>query len=347
MDSLTSSIIRCNLKLALDNPTGGFGDCFPNSIVQQCRRPEVKTWLMKHRPIANFTSAQTVRLKVTTFALDSREQAIVNLRTKYEIEIAPVDKKSWKEYWDQMGRRGTWVDHIFIQMTAWFMNLDILILTTSSQSENPFIHISGNIKNTLENISGPPLILGNYTNVHYQSLIPHKQEFQSTANSNKQEATDKILLKEAEQDEFIFLQDGMTIIFKSSQLMRFTCPFCNQELISLGKHINNKSCQIHKLPIDKKQFDAQLESFKEGFRLEMNRKRKQKSRIKLLKEKGPEIIKAEMNKQKIESRKNLRDKKRSRDHQSRNEQTENEKYSQIKTRERSKSCNGRIEQTKG
>ena len=94
MDSLTSTIIRCNLKLALDNPTGGFGDCFPNSIVQQCRRPEVKTWLMKNRPMANFTSAQTLRLKVTTFALESRKQAVLNLRTKYEKEMAPVDKKS-------------------------------------------------------------------------------------------------------------------------------------------------------------------------------------------------------------------------------------------------------------
>ena len=235
MDSLTSTIIRCNLKLTLDNPTGGFGDCFPNSIVQQCRRPEVKTWLMKNRPIANFTSAQIIRSKVTNFALQSRKKDIVNLKTKYEKEISPADKKSWKEYWDQMGKKGTWVDHIFIQMTAWFMNLDILILTTSSQSENPFIHISGNIMNIPENISGPPLILGNYTNVHYQSLIPHKQEGQSTANINKQEGAEKTLLEEAKKDEFIFLQDGMTIIFKSSQIMRFTCPFCNKELRSKAR----------------------------------------------------------------------------------------------------------------
>ena len=91
--------------------------------------------------------------------------------------------------------------------------------------------------------------------------------------------------------------------------MRFTCPFCNQELMSIGKQINNKGCQINKLSIDKKQFEDQLASFKEGFRLEMNRRRKQKSRAKQLAEKGPEIIKAEMNKQKIGSRRNLRDQK--------------------------------------
>ena len=94
MDSLTSTIIRCNLKLALDNPTEGFGDCFPNSIVQQCRRPEVNAWLRKNRSIANFTSALNLRLNITTFALESREHVILNLKMKYENEIAPVDKKS-------------------------------------------------------------------------------------------------------------------------------------------------------------------------------------------------------------------------------------------------------------
>ena len=69
MDSLTSTIIRCNLKLALDNSTEGFGDCFPNSIVQQCRRPEVKAWLIKNNPQAFFTSPQTLRSKVKSYAL--------------------------------------------------------------------------------------------------------------------------------------------------------------------------------------------------------------------------------------------------------------------------------------
>ena len=105
------------------------------------------------------------------FALQSREQVVLNLRITHEKEIAPVDGKSWKEYWILMGKKGTWVNHIFIQMTAWCMTLDILNLRTASQSENPFIHISGNIRGDPDNNSRPPLILGNYTNVNYQSLL--------------------------------------------------------------------------------------------------------------------------------------------------------------------------------
>ena len=69
--------------------------------------------------------------------------------------------------------------------------------------------------------------------------------------------------------------------------------------------------KINKLPIDKNEFTRQLENSKEGYRLELKRKRQQKKRAKLRDQKGTDIIKAEINKRKIESRKKLRDQKRS------------------------------------
>ena len=189
MDSLSLAIKKCNLDLLLDNPTDGFGNCFPNALVQQCRRPEIKTWLQKNRPWAIFNGHQSVRTKITNFALRSKDQAITNLRAKYEQEIGPADKTSWEEYWYQMAKDGTWVDHIFIQVTAWYMALDILILTTSSQPPKPFIIIEGK-----GNATDPPLILGNYTNVHYQSLLPK----QGVTYSSKGEELSKSQEKQKE-----------------------------------------------------------------------------------------------------------------------------------------------------
>ena len=57
-------------------------------------------------------------------------------------------------------------------MTAWYKTLDILISTTSSKPDNAFIVISGHTNITHASDSDPPLLLGNYTNVHYQSLLP-------------------------------------------------------------------------------------------------------------------------------------------------------------------------------
>ena len=211
MDSLATVIKRCNVHLKLDNPTEGFGNCFPNAIIQQCRRPEVKSWLQKNRSGAIFYSQQNLRMKVTHFAMKSREKAIINLKTKYEQEIGPVDKKTWQEYWNWMAQDGTWVDHIFIQMIAWYMDLDIHIITTSSKPESPFIIISGNTTG----ISGPPLLLGNYTNVHYQSLLQNQGVLTAT---KKQEPRNETEFSEGNTDDFIFIQGEVTITFKSQEI---------------------------------------------------------------------------------------------------------------------------------
>ena len=149
MDALGLAIQRCNLQLKMDNPTEGFGNCFPNAIVQQCRRPEVRIWLLENKPSAIFNGQQSLRNKVAHFAMKSSHIAVTDLKRTYEQEIGPIDNKSWSDYWYNMAQDGTWVDHIFLQMVAWYMELDLLILTTSSQPENPLIFISGNINNIL------------------------------------------------------------------------------------------------------------------------------------------------------------------------------------------------------
>merc|ERR1711954_56199 len=70
-------------------------------------------------------------------------------------------------------------------------------------------------------------------------------------------------------------------------------------------HVNSKNCQISRTNIDKVEFKAQLDSFREGYRLELNRKRIQRSRKKSLIEKGSDQIKKEQNERKTKSRDNL------------------------------------------
>ena len=241
MDSLTTSIIRCNLQLKLDNATEGYGNCFPNAIIQQCRRPEVLSWLQKNKKDAIFYGQECLRQKVTNFALKSEHIMMTNLKRKYEMEIQEVDNISWNDYWNEMAKDGTWVDHLFIQVTAWYMELDIMILTTSSLPESPFICISGNIHNIQEIMRGPPILLGNYTNIHYQSLIPHQmapkpglnQTSTSTEHNEKQE--------EIKTNEFVYIQNGEKISFKTFE-EKFECPFCKAMFARIVTHIKSKNC---------------------------------------------------------------------------------------------------------
>ena len=74
---------------------------------------------------------------------------------------------------------------------------------------------------------------------------------------------------------------------------KLQCPFCNQLFTRIKSHINNQNCKISRLNLDSKELMSQLDSFKEGLRLEISKRRKQRSMAKLLAEKGPEVIKAE------------------------------------------------------
>ena len=74
------------------------------------------------------------------------------------------------DYWAEMGQEGTWIDSVFVQVTSWYIGLDIKILTTSAASKTPFIRLAGSINISTASSHGPPLLIGNYSNVHYQSL---------------------------------------------------------------------------------------------------------------------------------------------------------------------------------
>ena len=159
--NLEETIRRCNLELKLDNNTEGYGNCFPNAIIQQCRRPEIKAWLQKRKPWATTSNHQVLRTKITNFAIEQKLKAIIDLKSHYNKEIIKIEKKSWLDYWENMAQEGIWVEHLFVQMTAWYFELDINILTTSSKLPKPFIVISGNANQIPNFVSGPPMLIGN------------------------------------------------------------------------------------------------------------------------------------------------------------------------------------------
>ena len=76
MDGLSSTINKCCVPLKLDNYTEGHGNCFPNAIVKQCRRPEISDWLLTNKPLAIVRNNKTLQRKVSSFALESEHKTI-------------------------------------------------------------------------------------------------------------------------------------------------------------------------------------------------------------------------------------------------------------------------------
>ena len=232
MDELTSTIQKCNIQLKLDNNTEGYGNCFPNAILQQCRRPEIQAWLQKNKPWAIVSNHRTLRKNIKHFALNSPHKTLQDYKINYERIVQQQDNTSWTDYWAEMGQVGTWVDSVFVQVSAWYMGLDIQILTTSAKPENPFLIITGNINTANASSSGPPLLLGNYTNVHYQSLLPVSMSMKvqhkpRTRTSVRQTG----IIDNETRDDFIFMHNGQQIIFPNLESERLQCPFCSESFL--------------------------------------------------------------------------------------------------------------------
>ena len=159
---------RLQLPLKLDEITEGRGNCFPLSILAQCRRIEIFRGLSCFiQNLIQQDDPTLLRRAVYSFMTNSRHKTIQNYKKRYQEILANIDNKTWEEYWEVMIRNYEWVDYIFIQATAWYLRHDILIILTTSSENRPFITISGNI--TDENIPCPgiALTIGSKSSVHY------------------------------------------------------------------------------------------------------------------------------------------------------------------------------------
>ena len=171
---IMNAIVRCDLRIKLDEITLGDGNCFPRAVVQQCNRFEINKNLDNHKKSAaqNFMS---LRNAVCKFMMETDQSCVKAFRQSYMTNEYPVDRIPWEDYWFGMNQDKVWVEYKFIQGTAWYLNHDIMLVTTGSTPENPYIYISGNIEDKNKPCSGVPLLIGSLLDSHFQSLLPTDQ----------------------------------------------------------------------------------------------------------------------------------------------------------------------------
>ena len=113
-----------------------------------------------------------LRIKVRDFVMKSRTQRIIEFKRQFEELDGLVNGETWNHYWIRMSTDKEWVDSWFVQAVAWYLQVNIWIVATSSTNDSPYIQISGNMIDGDMPCDGPILILGTKSNVHFQSLLP-------------------------------------------------------------------------------------------------------------------------------------------------------------------------------
>ena len=125
-----------------DTLTEADGNCFITSLLLQLQRPNLKSDY--HQQLVT-SGHEEFRQSVKRFVLSSSDSKVKALKERFdELEgnVPPENGStavgiglSWDEYWKKIVVPNTWVDHTFIQSSAWFLGKDIMIITTNS--DNP------------------------------------------------------------------------------------------------------------------------------------------------------------------------------------------------------------------
>ena len=203
-DEIMNTIHRLQLPFKLDQLIEGLGYCFPIAIVQQLRRPEVLGQLRSapKRLAKHKTGHVLLRQSVHQFITKSRSPRVALLRSQYEETDGPANQETWDQYWARMITDKTWVEYWFVQATAWYLQLDLWIVATSSTETNPYIEVSGNLADANIPSGGPIITLGTKSNCHYQSLLPieiFQLDFQVNHNQQNDIEQGKDSLKEVQR----------------------------------------------------------------------------------------------------------------------------------------------------
>ena len=140
----------------MDKATLGDGNCFFTACCQQLSaRPQLKVRQIK---------PSILRLNVCKFAQLSRKKTVLEMKKNFNDLL----NNNWNDFFEKMKLTGTWADGPVAQITALYLERDMIIISPQCNSQNPWLMINGSKKQDF-----PPIILGNTPANLFQSFLPH------------------------------------------------------------------------------------------------------------------------------------------------------------------------------
>ena len=169
-DPIMEGVHRAQLPLKMDTRTPGDGNCGPRATVQQCQRRAVGLNTVRDH--------MQLRKETCNFMRESEVQVVQNLKRLWEESEGSGDHgEPWDAFWQRMSGDKEWVEGMFLQGMALYLERDIHIVLDCATPERPWMDpISGNRAGSGTACHGGFIILGYQRNVHYQSLLPLDEE---------------------------------------------------------------------------------------------------------------------------------------------------------------------------
>ena len=191
-DAIISNAKRLGLAVCVDTPTPGDGNCFYHSVIQQLAQPDIIP-VMRH---TSSLSHSILRGMVYVYIQENYNdiEYIQQYCTIYELTLNEEhDHLSWDAFLYDQSRNGTYSTELFIKTTAVIIGVDIHITSEHYTRQYPFNKITA-FWNGSECSTSPPLLIGNISGVHFQSLLPIIQPQQLIANNELDTEMDNVKL---------------------------------------------------------------------------------------------------------------------------------------------------------
>ena len=117
-DPIMAGVHRAGLPLKMDSRTVGDGNCFPRAVAQQCQRAAMA--------INTVRDHKDLRKELCKFMVETELQVVQDMKRVWEVSGGVMEP--WDAYWQRMSVDKEWVESMFIQGMAWFLERDIHIV---------------------------------------------------------------------------------------------------------------------------------------------------------------------------------------------------------------------------
>ena len=170
MEQIAIQLKAVGVPYKVDAATIGGGNSFFASLEQQCQRPQMEMDKWHHTDL---------RKAICRFALESGNSKLVEYKRRYYFIATECGLVHWDSVFSGMKAYGAWTEEPVVQVAAWFLKRDILVVSPGSTIDNPYLHVHG-AENDCKDLA---LLLWN-TGRHYQSLLLEEQLNVATTTSS-------------------------------------------------------------------------------------------------------------------------------------------------------------------
>ena len=218
-DEYTEALEKLGIKYKIDRLTKYGPNSFFVATLQQLKHPEIYARLSEeNKKLADRMGPVYFKRKVIEFITSSNHPKVQDMKKEFAKRSS---KKSWDKFWDDGRRKGYGITFWYVEATALFLNIEILLVMISDMKDSPyFLESFSSLDGSQQrkDLEVGPITLCEKNSFHYQSILV-------------QNGCEKLKKEDFEDYE-------KNLYLELKQEAEYICPNCRNSYKRLLTHIS-------------------------------------------------------------------------------------------------------------